>query len=442
MSNPSSGWTVEQIVALAPDAQVAKNARALAQSGKWQNLGRAQTAVWGELRSSGIKVYQVAVDTSVPAFKCNCPSRKRPCKHAVGLFLMARSEQFADSPPPEWVAAWLQGRQAAAQRKTRAAQAPIADAKAQARRVAQREKRVKQGLEALALWMDDLVRQGLANLSDQPRAFWETPASRLVDAQAPGLARRVRDLESALRSGQGWPGRLLAGLGRIHLLLEAYERLDTLPPDMQELVRQQIGWSQDQAALLARPGQSDEWLVVGVREGEQDRLRFRRTWLWGAASRRAALILDFAAPGRPFEGGPPFGVAAEAELVFWPGTFPLRAAIKQAKGTRPVDVAPAGYSSFRAAMAAWGQSLARDPWLEHFLMPIENVLPAPQGGTWVVQDAEGCRMPLSQPALEGWRLMGLSGGRPVTLTCEWDGERLIPLSVWADGELARIGGAS
>ena len=41
------------------------------------------------------------------------------------------------------------------------------------------------------VFIADLVRAGFATLPSKPPRFWETPAARLVDAQAPGLARRL-----------------------------------------------------------------------------------------------------------------------------------------------------------------------------------------------------------------------------------------------------------
>ena len=85
----SSPWTPEQIVALAPDAGSVKAGRELATARKWVSLGRSEQAVWGECQGSGAKPYQTKIDLSEPAFQCSCPSRKFPCKHALGLLLPA-----------------------------------------------------------------------------------------------------------------------------------------------------------------------------------------------------------------------------------------------------------------------------------------------------------------------------------------------------------------
>jgi len=50
---------------------------------------------------------------------------------------------------------------------------------------------------------------------------------------------------------------------------------------------------------------------------------------------------------------------------------------------------------------------------------------------WSVVDSVGAALPLSKG--EHWRLLALSGGAPVDLAAEWDGESLRPLGAMAEG---------
>ena len=96
-------WTTEQVLALAPDPASAKAGKDLAgQRKKWANLGQDERAAWGECQGSGSKPYQTKIDLSEPAFSCSCPSRKFPCKHGLGLFLMLAQQPalFASGTPP------------------------------------------------------------------------------------------------------------------------------------------------------------------------------------------------------------------------------------------------------------------------------------------------------------------------------------------------------
>lgn len=98
-------WTTEQILALAPDVSSAKNGKALATPSKWVTLGNNKQAIWGECQGSGKTPYQTQIDLTEVAFRCNCPSRKFPCKHGLGLLILSINEPaaFKSQAPPAWV---------------------------------------------------------------------------------------------------------------------------------------------------------------------------------------------------------------------------------------------------------------------------------------------------------------------------------------------------
>ncbi|MEZ5582868.1 MAG: SWIM zinc finger family protein [Candidatus Competibacteraceae bacterium] len=172
-----TAWTAERVTALAPDAASVKAGRGLARAGKWSDLGGTQRVLWGECKGSGAQPYRTQIELTAPAFKCSCPSRKFPCKHALGLFLLftAQTELFKEQPPPAWVAEWLTRRDQTAQRK--AAQSADAlttgadqrNAAAKTKRIAQREAKVAAGIAELERWLRDLVRQGLAHARNYNR---------------------------------------------------------------------------------------------------------------------------------------------------------------------------------------------------------------------------------------------------------------------------------
>ena len=107
--------TVEQVLALAPDASAAAAGRKLSAPSPWKGLAGSSRAIWGECQGSAL--YQVRVDLADYVAKCSCPSRKFPCKHAIGLLLLARERAFPQSDEPDWVASWLAARASAATRK-------------------------------------------------------------------------------------------------------------------------------------------------------------------------------------------------------------------------------------------------------------------------------------------------------------------------------------
>ncbi len=220
---------------MAPDPAAAAAGKSLAVGRHWLEVGRSESALWGKCQGSA--VYQVKVDLIQIAYNCTCPSRKLPCKHVLGILMLAAKslEEVAPGEAPAWVVEWLEKRRAREEKvaapKAETPRSPAGE-KARDRRSEERNKKVQAGLDRLDLWLKDSVRGGLVDLAAKPASVWEEQAKRLVDAQAPGLAGRVARLGYLSRSSSESMPRLLGEMGRIKLLLHAYSRLeaDRAPP--------------------------------------------------------------------------------------------------------------------------------------------------------------------------------------------------------------------
>jgi hypothetical protein len=428
--------TTEQVLALAPDSASAAAARKLAHPRDWRDLGRSDTALWGECQGSAL--YQVRVHLPDATVKCSCPSRKFPCKHALALMLIAagQPELVAAADPPPWVAEWLAHRvRTIEQREQKPKKTTSPDPEAQAKRAGQRLERVREGIDALDLWMQDLVRSGLASVAAAASSPWEEQAARLVDAQASGLASRLRGISGIPRATPDWAGELLADLGRLALLTHAFGRLDDLDAPLRADVRQLVGWTlKEEDVVAAGDVVDDDWLVLGQFVDEDERFRVQRTWLKGIRSGRVAMILQFAAGQAPF--GDTFAPAThfEATLAFWPSAFPLRALV-HARTTVAVawhDRLP-GADSFAVCLQDAADALGRQPWLGRLLCVVRDVVPVV--GTderWSIVDRDRAAVPLGGTGT--WSLLAISGGHPIDVAGEWDGRVLRPLfaSTWPD----------
>jgi hypothetical protein len=200
---------------MAPDTASAAAGKKLMAANQWPELGRLPAALWGKCQGSS--VYQVKVDLVNLGYNCSCPSRKLPCKHVLGLLMLAA--QSPEAVPlleaPAWVDDWLLKRRACDEKQsvpeTRQARGPV-EQQAARRRALQRSKMVHDGLQRLDLWLHDMVRAGVADVAGKPASYWEEQAKRLVDAQAPGLAERVARLAALPRSSPDWAQRLLVSL--------------------------------------------------------------------------------------------------------------------------------------------------------------------------------------------------------------------------------------
>lgn len=392
-------WTPEQVLALAPDAASAKSGQGLTTLRKWSSLGRYLSTVWGECQGSGKNPYRTQIDVSEPAFRCSCPSRKFPCKHGLGLFLLLAENphEFVEKEPPAWVAEWLAVR---AQRAEKQAEKQVkqqeraADPVAQAKRAAAPQQKVSAGMQELRLWLEDRIRQGLATAQQESYQVWDTVASRMVDAQAPGLARQLRALGGIAHTRSGWSDRLLEQLGRLYLITEGFQRIETLPADVQADLRTQIGWTVNQEEVLNGKPQADLWLVVGQRTETEERLKARRTWLLELGSATFALLLDFAHGQQPFDQNFLSGTCLEAELVFYPSAYPLRALVKTRHEAVLLSKHPPGVE-IAEAIATYSSAFATCPWLEQFPTVLEGVVPIRDGERWLIRDAQDRVLPLS-----------------------------------------------
>lgn len=451
-------WSAESVLDLASDESSRRSAAGLGRPAPWSGTGIAGDVLWGLCAGSGKNPYQTIVDLSGPGYKCSCPSRKFPCKHALGLLLnWANGSVPEASAPVDFARAWVEDRRARAEKaakpsdRTVPADSPLAidsgtvkDAAAAARRAQQRAQRVAGGLAELRSWLSDQVLVGLSATPAHGHAH--QIAARMVDAQAPGVAAALRGVSAVAASGDGWPGRLLGEYAQLHLLAKAHERLDTLPPDLAATVRSRVGYPTSRKDVLTRPAVTDHWTVLGVRDLVEGNVPGRRVWLRGRDSGRWAMLLTFGTPGGAGGWQDPDtarlrpGTELHASLHFYPGQPPMRAVAGE-RHTQPVPAkCPTGAGGADALLAEYAVGLEQDPWLTVWpaLLTGTPTLPSrgsgpsaggPRGTRWQLIDAAGAALPLAERE-SLWTLLAVSGGGPVTVAAEWRPDGLLPLTVW------------
>ncbi|MFB4288118.1 SWIM zinc finger family protein [Nonomuraea sp. ATR24] len=455
-------WSRDQVLALAPDAPSRKAAQEVAAPGSWTSRGVAGDVLFGACEGSGPTPYETRVDLAEPAYRCTCPSRKLPCKHVLGLLLLWSAGHVPTTPAlPSWAADRLahhptppttppqppttapeatsvavSGADSAPAPAPGAGTASRAGSGAATASGVVRQGRVAAGMAELERWLADQVRQGLAGAGEHD---WEGVAKRLVDAQAPGAAGAVSRL-ARVRAMDDWPGRLLEEYALLHLLAVAYRRRAELPPDLAETVMMRTGFPVTRETVLTRPPVRDLWDVLGLRDETQDRLTARRVWLRGRETGRAALVLSFAPPGRPLDASLVNGSTIDADLAFYPGAAPLRALVAtyHPDVAAPAERVPPGLTPDEA-MGEVAAALAADPWTDSWPLVLAGVVPdAPSAGTSAAGAASVGGFPLRRVTRAWWRLLAVSGGRPVTVAAEWTPYGLNLLTTWDDDGMAVI----
>lgn len=406
-------YTREQILLLAPDDASAKAGRQLATKTKWVAAHYNASALWGECQGSGKNPYQTAIDLTNIAFKCNCPSRKFPCKHGLGLFLLYaedRSAFTAREELPAYVAEWLSKRQVRETARETKEEKP-ADESARSKRAESREKKVSGGLEELRAWLGDVMRSGIAHVPQQAYQFHINITARMVDAQASGLANRLRQINQINFYEEGWQKQLLKRLSAIYMISEGYRNRDNLPASTAQDIATLIGWTIPKEEVLQTEAVADHWIVLSVTMSEESNVTTERIWLYGLGTSRFALLLNFYAGNQPYQTMLVPGIQIDADIVYYPASVPMRALIREQRPVAGRAAQATIPNSFSEIYNNISSVLSQNPFTEQIPFMIEDVKAIFTNGRWFVTDLEGLSVPLSNPEDECWNMLAFSGGR-------------------------------
>lgn len=305
---------------------------------------------------------------------------------------------------------------------------------------AERLTQVRMGLAGLSRFLADLVDGGLARLDATQASLWSEQAARLVDAGCPALAARLKDLARRPQRSADWPLKLLADLGRIQLAIHAFERFEDQSPGTQGDLRQYVGWAIPLSEILEHGDVvSDSWLTLGTWTGSEDRLRVHRTWLVGEKSRRTAVVQDYAAGRNDFDDLFEPGLCQTMQRAFYPSASPLRCRIvERLANAHPSEATLAMCDTLDELCGAFASRLAENPWLECFGGLLAGAIPQPHAdGSWKLIDRTQHGLPLV--GHDHWRLLAISGGHPVDMFVEYDGETIRPLAVVEARAWTRLG---
>ncbi|GAB6140844.1 SWIM zinc finger family protein [Methylosoma difficile] len=421
----------EQILALASDAASVAAAKPLENAKTWPTLGFSARAVWGECKGSGSKPYQTRIDLGGNAFKCSCPSRKFPCKHGLALYLLyaENTASFSQSDTePAWVSEWLDNRESKAESKKAAPKDKPVDAKAQAKRQQQRDADMSQGIAELALWLEDSIRIGFAELPAKPLRYWDTLAARMVDAKLPGLAVRIKKLSGLLLQKGDHLSAFAEEIARLHLLVQAYPQRGQLPVDVQADLQQLLGVVLREDEVLKTEPVTDTWIVLACRDSEDNALITRETWLLGQTSGRFAKLLQFAHTSQRHSlTAWLISNRIHGAVHFYPSASPLRAVLGECQTDTGGDVpVPSHYPLWQD----YPQWKIRNPWLERYPVLIPAATPCYQNSRLFLRFDNGNAIAVDTRQMPPWTLLALSGGLPVLVFGEWDGNSLQALGVW------------
>ncbi|MBT2586438.1 SWIM zinc finger family protein [Arthrobacter sp. ISL-95] len=414
----------------APDSSSLAAARKLAHPGPWSDSGSNDVLVWGKCQGSGKTPYQVSVDVVAPAYRCSCPSRKFPCKHALALLLLWSRGEAAESgaDTADFAQEWADQRADRATAKERRQTEQPADPEAQAKRLATRLALMDAGVDDFSRWLTDLVGTGLAAARNQPYPWWDGVAARLVDSQLPGLAEQVRDMASRIHGRTDWADHLLFNAGRWWALTKAWSARDTLSAEEFADVKAALGWATASADVQDTERLTGPWLVLGAHRSDDGRLQQQRTWLQGPDG-TVVVVLDFAGQGQGLAAPQLAGALLDVTVARYPGSAPQRAMFTGPITPRGAATSLGPGGSIGQALERESAAVARSPWRTRIPVLLDGVIVNPDGNGWL-HDPNGDALPLVDAPLDS--LLALTGGHTTDIFGELEDGRLRPLTVVVD----------
>jgi len=429
--------TYDQIYALAPDTDTLQKARGVSYAGrKWLMIEGNEKLLWANYQTAPSLIHKVVADLERSEFGCTCRSPQRPCRHTLGLLmlLLRHDERIRVTyDPPDWVLKWKSNQN----QKIKSTHPDSPLPKKTERIASKRYLSMQEGVIELKQWLSNLIRQGLAIAKEQPPSFWDDFAARMVDAKLGSIGKQIRSAKLLLLE-EDWHDRLLGLVADLHLFAQSFQQLDRLPAKFQDELISYAGVNVKKDLVLAQKGIFDHWLILGQTFGEEERLRYRRTWLLGEQSGQFALLLDFVFGQNAFEQQWPVGAALQGEIVYYPATIPQRALLKDFGWSQKVYQGLSGFPSLEDFALAYAQALANNPWLLSFPCLLDDVIPIlVDDQVWLV-DRNKKKIPLGNSNTTTWKLLSLSGGHPISLFGEWNGTTFLPLTSITGGRVISL----
>ena len=217
--------TQDFVEAAAPNAEAAKNGRGLVLKNKFLTLHHSpdETLWFGQCQGSGKTPYLCSADFAVPekpVYRCTCPSRQFPCKHALGLlYALAEGKKFTSAEVPEELAAKREKVAARVEKRKADTDKPVKVNKAA---LAKKIKAQLEGIDLLEKLTQDVVRLGIGNMNAKTAHELEEQARQLGNAYLPGAQAALHNYTKLFSSAEG---EERTGAGREAVYSEALDQL-------------------------------------------------------------------------------------------------------------------------------------------------------------------------------------------------------------------------
>jgi hypothetical protein len=193
--------TEESINLVAPNQAAIINGRELVKKNRFVklNISNDETIIFGECMGSGKSNYTTSVDfvnSEAPVYRCTCPSRQFPCKHALGLmYAYVGGKQFQTADIPQDI---MEKRNKAVKKdenkkekeKEKAAGKPK---KVNKSALLKKISAQKEGLELLVKIINNITQSGLGTINSKTIQMLEDQTIQLGNYYIPGVQTALRE---------------------------------------------------------------------------------------------------------------------------------------------------------------------------------------------------------------------------------------------------------
>ena len=289
--------------------------------------------------------------------------------------------------------------------------------------------------EAIA-WLADVVDNGLTALYSQPEDFWDSICKRMVDAQLSGVSNKIKHLSRVV--GIEDEEYIIDLISEIYLIAKSIKKIDQFPFESQLSFLNSGGYNITKKQLDSAERIQDEWLILGVIRGEEEKIKYRRTWIQGVKSKFMGLILDYAWGKQEFMQNWQGGRTFQGDVRVYPGAYKIRVHVENHNYTPQIFDSFSSYPNIEAFLKAYTIALARLPVLQRFPVCLKDVSVQMTNHALILVDNELDSLPLLEDSISKWSLLSASAGQKIHVFAEWDGRILHPISAISQGRFIKI----
>ena len=292
------------------------------------------------------------------------------------------------------------------------------------------------GADELIVWLADVISNGITSLYNQPTDFWDGISKRMVDAQLSGVSNKIKHLRNVI--GIEDEEYIIDLISEIYLIAKSLSKLDQFSSEAQLSFLNIGGYNITKKQLLNAARIQDEWLILGVVKGEEEKIKYRRTWIQGTKSKFMGLVLDYAWGKQDFMQNWQAGRTFIGDVRVYPGAYKMRVQVESHNHTPQLFNSYASYPNLEAFLKAYTVAIATHPTIQRFPVCLKEIMVQIKGNQVCLVDNQLDSLTIICNEDTKWSLLSAGAGQKVQIFAEWDGRVFQPISMISQGRFIKF----